>query len=306
MSLRLAQALAQAGAGQAQRNEPLAPWVTVRAGGAADVLLRPHSVDALVAALRVAHDEGAQVSLLGGGANTLVGDFGVRGLTLKLPSDLAPETVEPTNDGGLVTLSAGAAIARLVNVMKQHAWVGAEALAGIPGTLGGAVAMNAGTKNGECMRIVDAVELATKDGVGWIEVARIPFEYRHTHLPAGSVVTRVRFRLRHGDVEASQAAMAQDLAYRKRTQPLSLPNFGSVFTNPPGHHAGQLIETVGLKGHRIGNAQISTLHANWIVNVGQATARDVESLMELASTRVFDATGIKMTPEVKRLGQFEP
>ena len=120
----------------------------------------------------------------------------------------------------------------------------------------------------------------------------------------GAVITRVRFKLQSGDLKDSQQKMDVDLGYRKRTQPLDKPNFGSVFTNPPGDHAGRLIESVQLKGHTIGKAQISTLHANWIVNLGGATAHDVVALMDLAQKRVLDATGVQLTPEVKRIGVF--
>ena len=162
--------------------------------------------------------------------------------------------------------------------------------------------MNAGTKNGECMSVVEAVELATPEGIGW--VSGLTFRYRHTDLPAGSVVTRIRFNLRTGDLAESAAKMEADLGYRKRTQPLSQPNFGSVFTNPSGYFAGSLIEKTGLKGHRIGNAQISTLHANWIVNLGGATAHDVTRLMAEAQRRVLADSGVTLTPEVKRIGEF--
>jgi UDP-N-acetylmuramate dehydrogenase len=235
-----------------------------------------------------------------------VGDGGIPGVTVRLPSDLFPEAVEEGEEGGKrLTFGAGAAIVRLVNAMKAHRLVGAEFLAGIPGTLGGAVTMNAGTKNGECMSAVEAVEVATHEGLCWLGREALPYRYRHTELPEGCLVTRVRFHLRPGDVEESRARMEADLSYRKRTQPLSQPNFGSVFTNPPGHHAGALIERVGLKGHTVGRAQISTLHANWIVNLGGASARDVLSLIELMQGRVHEETGIRMTPEVKRVGRFD-
>ena len=284
--------------GDVRLDAPLAPWSSVRVGGPAEALVRPASPDALVKLLAYAHHTGTPLSTLGGGANTLVGDLGVPGITLKLTADFFPEHV----DGERFTLSAGAAITRLITLMKQHRRVGAEFLAGIPGTIGGATAMNAGTKNGECMTRVEAIELATPAGLGW--VSNIPFTYRHTSLPPHAIVTRVRFRLPEGDLAASQAAMKKDLTYRKNSQPLSQPNFGSVFTNPPGHFAGQLIESVSLKGHTIGRAQISTLHANWVVNLGGATAHDVVSLMSLATARVLDATGITLTPEVKRIGRF--
>jgi UDP-N-acetylmuramate dehydrogenase len=172
----LAQWLERLAPAEVKRNEPLAPWCTVRAGGAADVLLRPQTADTLVTALRLARDEGAAVSVLGLGANTLVGDLGVRGLTLKLPGSTFHEEVSLDAEGGTFVLSAGASIARLVTLMKQHRLVGAEFLAGVPGTIGGAVTMNAGTKNGECMSRVIAVELATADGLGW--VAPPGFRYR--------------------------------------------------------------------------------------------------------------------------------
>jgi UDP-N-acetylmuramate dehydrogenase len=142
--------------------------------------------------------------------------------------------------------------------------------------------------------------------LGWVDAAQIPREYRCTSLPHGAIVTRVRFVLPEGDLDASKAQMDTDLGYRKRTQPLSQPNFGSVFTNPKGDFAGRLIETVQLKGHTIGRAQFSMLHANWIVNLGGANATDVVELMDLATTRVRDAHGVELHPEVKRIGLFPP
>ncbi|XXF76453.1 UDP-N-acetylmuramate dehydrogenase [Myxococcaceae bacterium GXIMD 01537] len=291
---------------EVKAGEPLAPLTSVRAGGAAEALVRPRSADALVAVLRLAREEGVPVTVLGGGANTLVGDGGVPGVTLRLPGDLFPELAEVGAEEGRLTLGAGSAIVRLCNLMRSHGLVGAEFLAGIPGTLGGAVSMNAGTKNGECFRVVEAVEVATADGVGWLTREQIPHGYRHSELPPGGVVTRVRFLLRKGDVAASKQVMDADLAYRKSTQPLSQPNFGSVFTNPPGNFAGRLIEGVGLKGHVIGGAQISPRHANWIVNLGGATARDILGLITLMQTRVREATGVDLQPEVKRVGEFLP
>lgn len=290
--------------GEVKGGEPLAPKTSVRVGGSAELYVRPQTLASLVALLKLLAAEGVALTVLGGGANTLVGDGGVPGVTVKLPADLSPEEVERTESGGRVTLGAGAAIGRLVLQMKAHGWTGAEALAGIPGTLGGAVRMNAGTKNGECMASVEAVEVATADGLAWLPRASLSCRYRHTELPPHAVITRVRFVLLAGDPDSSRAAMDADLAYRKRTQPLSQPNFGSVFQNPEGDHAGRLIESVNLKGHREGQAQISTLHANWIVNLGGASAHHVTTLMELMQRRVFEATGVTLKPEVQRVGIF--
>lgn len=291
-------------AGEVKAAYPLAPWTSVRAGGAAELWVRPKEGAALVELLRIAREEGMPITVLGGGANTLVGDGGVRGAVLKLPADLLPEEKELDSEGGRLTVCGGAAITRLITLMKSHALVGAEFLAGIPGTIGGAVTMNAGTKHGECMSVVEGVELATPDGIGWVEARELPHRYRHTQLPPGAVVTRARFRLRLGDPAASRKKMESDLAYRKATQPLSQPNFGSVFKNPRPHFAGALIDVVGLKGHTIGRAQISTVHANWIVNLGGAWARDVTSLMALAQARVRERFGVELEPEVKRVGVF--
>lgn len=291
--------------GEVRPGEPLAPQLTVRAGGRAELFVRPKGPDALVRTLKAVRDAGVELSILGGGANTLVGDLGVPGVTIKLPVDFLREEIVLDEGGGLITLNGGAAIAKLITRMKSNGLVGAEFLAGIPGTLGGAVTMNAGTKNGECMTVVDAIELATADGLGWVPRAELAWRYRHTELPALSVVTRVRFRLPKGNLAESQQKMEADLGYRKRTQPLAQPNFGSVFKNPEGDHAGRLIEAVGLKGHTVGQAQISTLHANWIVNLGGATSREITQLMALAQSRVAEATGVALQPEVKRIGRFE-
>ena len=298
--LRLALGLAV----EASEHEPLAPRTSIRAGGRAELFVQPRSVDALAVLLQRANQEGIPVHVLGGGANTLVGDGGLPGLTLKLPANLVPEERQSLEDGGLLTLGAGAAIVRLVNAMRAQGWVGAEFLAGIPGTLGGALAMNAGTKHGECQQVLDAVELATANGVGWVARTELAIGYRHTALPPSSVALRIRFRLRTGTGEASRAAMEADLGYRKRTQPLSQPNCGSVFQNPPGEYAGRLIEAVGLKGYTLGSARISELHANWIVNLGDAAARDVAGLIDLAQVRVHEDKGITLVPEVKRVGVF--
>src|SRR5215510_14523803 len=286
-------------------DEPMAPKTSVRVGGSAELFIRPRTLEGLVQVLRQVQREQLPVFVLGGGANTLVGDGGIPGLTLKVPADFFEDELKATPSGVQITLGAGTPITRLIQLIKSQSLVGAEFLAGIPGTIGGALAMNAGTKMGECMSVVEAIEVATSEGIGWVQASALSYGYRHVVLPANSVVSRVRFSLRTGDRAASQAAMEADLAYRKRTQPSNQPSFGSVFQNPPGDFAGRLIERVSLKGHTVGGAQISSLHANWIVNLGGAKARDIVALMELAQSRVFSQTGIELKPEVKRVGIFQ-
>jgi UDP-N-acetylmuramate dehydrogenase len=284
------------------RDAPLAPRTAIRVGGPADLLVRPATPDDLVRALARARELGVPVFPLGGGANLLVADRGVRGVVLKLPQDLSPETA--ANDR--LVLCAGAPAARLVARAQKLGLVGCEFAAGIPGTLGGLVAMNAGTRVGEMKDVVARVELATADGLGWLDAAALRFAYRHAELPGGAVVTRLEVALREGDVAAAAAVMQADVERRRATQPLTQPTFGSTFRNPPGRHAGQLIEAVGLKGHREGAAQWSPVHANFVVNLGGATARDVLALVNLARARVRDAFGILLEPEVRLAGEFAP
>jgi len=288
--------------GEVLRDAPLATRTAVRVGGPADLLVRPADPDALSTLLRAARRLGVPLAILGGGANLLVSDRGVRGVVLKLPQDLAPEP----ESGEILTLNAGAPSPRLSTRAHARGLVGMEFIAGIPGTLGGAVAMNAGTRIGEMKDVVSRVELATADGAGFVPAADLAFGYRRARIPPGAVVTRVEFRLRRGDVAASAAAMKADRDRRWSTQPLDRPTFGSAFTNPPGDFAGRLIEAVGLKGHRIGNATWSEVHANFVVNLGGATAADVVALMRLARARVRERFGIALETEVRLVGEFAP
>jgi UDP-N-acetylmuramate dehydrogenase len=292
--------LARRARGEALADAPLAARTAIRVGGPADLLVRPADPDDLSALLRAARELDVPLSILGGGANVLVADRGVRGLALRLPPGFGEESA----DGTRLVLSAGAPTSRLVTRARERGLVGCEFVAGIPGTLGGTVAMNAGTRSGEMKDVVRRVELATADGTGWVAAEALAFGYRTARLPAGAVVTRVELELREGDVALAAAEMKADVDRRRATQPLSQLTFGSTFRNPPGDHAGRLIEAVGLKGHRVGNATWSTVHANFVVNLGGATARDVLALVNLARSRVRDAFGVTLEPEVRLMGEF--
>ena len=293
--------------GEVLRDEPLAPRTSIRVGGPADLLVRPADPDDLAALLRGVRELSVPLSVLGGGANTLVADRGVRGVVLRLPAEWGDEGGDPAAGAlaGALVLPAGAPISRLMQRGHALGLTGAEFLAGIPGTLGGATAMNAGTRAGELSKVLRRVELATADGAGWVEAAALRLGYRESHLPPGAVVTRLECVLVPGDVARSRAVMEADVAQRRRSQPLTQPNFGSTFWNPPGRYAGQLIEAVGLKGHRVGQAMWSEVHANFVVNLGGATARDVLGLLELARSRVKEQFGLTLHAEVKLLGEFE-
>ncbi len=290
--------------GERWRDAPLAPRTTIRAGGPADLLVRPADPDDLSTLLRLCRAHGVPLLALGAGSNLLVAGRGVRGVVVKLPRDFGVASgAEPLAPGRLL-LSAGAPAARMVALAGEQGLVGCEFAAGVPGTVGGLVAMNAGTRAGEMKDIVRRAELASPDGAGWVTARELAFGYRTARLPLGALVTRLEVELPGGDVAASAAAMRADLARRRATQPLGWPNFGSTFRNPPGAFAGQLIEAVGLRGHREGGAAWSELHANFIVNLGGATPREVCALVRLARERVKEAFGVELVPEVRLVGEL--
>jgi UDP-N-acetylmuramate dehydrogenase len=286
--------------GECTLDAPLATRTAIRVGGSADLLVRPADPDDLSALLSLCLAQDLPVFVLGNGANLLVADAGIRGVVVRLPADFGADSAGGTR----LILSAGAPNSRLVARAQASGLVGCEFLSGIPGTLGGAVVMNAGTKLGEMKNLVSRVEVTTAAGAGWLSASELAFAYRHCELPPGAVVTRVEVALRQGDVEASAKSMLADREYRRRTQPLSQPTFGSTFRNPPGRHAGQLIEAAGLKGFRIGGAAWSELHANFVVNLGGASASEVRQLMKLAQDRVREEFGIALEPEVRLAGEF--
>ncbi len=286
--------------GECTPDAPLAPRTSIRVGGPADLLVRPADAADVAALLRECASRALPVLVLGGGANLLVADAGIRGVVIRLPVDLGEESL----DGERLVLSGGAPVTRVVQRAVSAGLTGCEFAAGIPGTLGGAVAMNAGTRIGEMKDVVERVEVATPEGVRWIPAQELGFAYRTCRLPEGAVVTRVGFRLKHGDVAASRAVMDADREHRRRTQPLNWPTWGSTFRNPPGDHAGRLVEAAGLKGHRLGNAMWSDLHANFVVNLGGATARDCLALIRMARERVRERFGVELELEVRLAGAF--
>jgi UDP-N-acetylmuramate dehydrogenase len=296
--------------GDVAEGQPLAQRTTLRVGGPARFSIRPRDPAALVACLLRCSEAGVGWMTLGGGSDTIVGDGGVDGAVIRLLPDFCVDEVEEFGDHVSITLGAGATTAHLLQLVKEQNGVGVAAWAsGIPGTVGGMVALNAGTPAGAMSDHLEAVEVATPDGLSWLGADKLKLGYRSCRLPAGAVLTRARLRIRRGsDAEriSEQRAVRVDLEKRRATQPLNQPNFGSVFVNPPGNFAGRLIEQAGLKGARRGGAQISARHANFIVNLGEATAADVVELILLALRSVKNATGIELRPEVKLVGAFTP
>lgn len=296
--------------GPVEERADLSRRTSIRAGGTAELFATVASEEALARAIEVCAARGAAWHVLGLGSNTLVSDAGFRGVVLKLAPALAPEEIGEAGGGRVrFKIGAGQALARLVHKARERRCVGMEFLGGIPGTIGGAVVMNAGTKGGSTGQICAEVGLVEAGRARTLPAEEIGFGYRTSRLPAGAVITWARFLLTPGDADAlarSRQALDDDLAYRKRTQPYDLPSFGSTFKNPPGDHAARLIDACGLKGRAHGGAQISELHANFIVNRGGATAADVLALMGAMFGEVRARFGVQLAPEVKLLGEFDP
>lgn len=289
------EALKRTGAG-VQENAPLNKLAYWRVGGTADYLVEVSTLESLQKVMAL-----TPVIVLGNGSNTLIHDQGVRGVVIRLKGELADLSIEGTRG----VAGAGMMLTVLLARLDRAGLAGAEPFAGVPGTVGGAVVMNAGTTLGEAKDLVRSVTVVLPGGglQHWTS-EQLSFAYRHATIPSGSVVATAELSLTDQEVDERRQRRQELLQRRKRTQPLDLPSCGSTFTNPPGDYAGRLIESVGLKGHRIGGASISAKHANFIVNHGEATAQDILDLIGLARTQVFRHTGILMEPEVKLMGPW--
>jgi UDP-N-acetylmuramate dehydrogenase len=281
-------------------DEPLSRHTSWRVGGPARRFYRPADGDDLLVFLRaLSPDE--PLLWLGLGSNLLVRDSGFEGTVIATRGRL--ERLEMTGEH-LLRAEAGVACAKVARMAARQGLVGSEFLAGIPGTLGGALAMNAGAFGGETWGLVRQVE--TVDRHGRLRI-RSPgdFEigYRHVRGKPGEWFIAASLELHEGAVASGQERIRQLLDRRSATQPVGLPSCGSVFRNPQGDHAARLIEAAGLKGERIGGACVSEKHANFIINLGDATARDIESLMQRVQQRVEEASGVRLLAEVRIVGE---
>lgn len=291
----------------ARPNVSLAPFTWLKVGGCAEWFLEAEDITVLEAALAAASSRGMQVTLLGKGANVLVDDAGVPGLVVRLTGDF--RTIRPMGQDRLYA-GGGAMLVDLAKTYQKANRSGLEWSMGIPATVGGAVFMNAGIGKQagvyDTAGVVESVEVVAPSGPQGLTRKVIPnaecgFAYRTSRFQtSGEVVVGAVFRLGEGPWDRDRARTLSD--YRTRTQPYDKPNFGSVFTNPPGDHAARLIEAAGLKGHRVGNAAFSEKHANFIVNLGGAKASDVRALIRLAQETVREKFGVSLETEVRFLG----
>jgi UDP-N-acetylmuramate dehydrogenase len=297
---------------QLRREVPLAPYTAARLGGPAEVLLEARSAHALAQAVSLLWDEGLDFILLGGGSNVLVSDRGVRGVVLlnrarKVRFETA--ATPPT-----VWAESGANLGLVARQAARHAFSGLEWAAGIPGTIGGAVYGNAGAHGSdmasnllvaEILHCKELMQTGSSDREHW-SVEKLDLAYRSSRLkrsPGREVVLAALLRLQPGDPAVIQAKMDELVANRRRTQPPGA-SLGSMFKNPPGDYAGRLIEAAGLKGLTSGGAQISSVHANFFINLGAATAADFADLVRQARQAVLEQFGVELELEIEMLGEW--
>jgi UDP-N-acetylmuramate dehydrogenase len=281
---------------------PLSRLTTIGTGGPARAFARPHSLDELGEALRYAAGEGLGVVVVGLGSNLLAPDEGVDALVLRLEGELA--RVEVRDD--VLVAGGGATNAVCLHRARDAGLGGLEFACAIPGTAGGGVKMNAGAYGRDWSDVLVRALVATAGGAGWLDAAELGLAYRHSALEPGQVVAEVEYRLDPRPREEIKGLVAELIAKRKATQPTNKRTFGSVFKNPPGDvGAGRMLELCGLKGHRIGGAVVSPMHANFIENADGATTADCVALMVEARRRAHEQFGVVLEREVVFVGGME-
>lgn len=288
--------------GEVLRREPMARHTTYRIGGPAEFFITCETVADLAETVRLCDEEDVERVTVGKGSNLLVADSGYPGAVITLGKEFKAHRVR----GSEIETGAACILAYVVRDAYSRGLGGMEFAVGIPGTVGGAISMNAGSSDAWIGSVVASVTVyLPSEGLTRLRADEITWGYRSSGLPEGAVVVETVLRLTEADRDVIRAAMDASLERRKRAQPLGVPSAGSVFRNPPGDSAGRLIESAGLKGTRLGGARISEVHANFIVNDGNARAADVLGLVRKAQMTVRDTHGIELTPEIKLLGSFE-
>ena len=282
-------------------DEPMSRHTSFKIGGPADLLAAPSNEEELCKLLACAKEHNIPVTLIGNGSNLLVRDKGIRGLVIKLGNML--NTIEVGED--TITFGSGVSLALASKKAAELGFTGMEFAVGIPGSIGGAVYMNAGAYDGEMANVVTAVRTVDADGnVKVLSNEDMCFAYRKTALQgSGLIITAVTVTMPKGEVSAILAKMAEFSQSRISKQPLELPSAGSMFKRPPGYFAGTLIDQTGLKGYTVGGAQVSTKHAGFVVNIGGATASDVLQLIKDVQDKVREAHGVELHPEVLIIGE---
>ncbi|HUL00510.1 MAG TPA: UDP-N-acetylmuramate dehydrogenase [Nitrospirota bacterium] len=294
--------------GEILKNEPMCNHTSFGIGGPADILAYPVDFEDLKALLKSVKDENLNYFILGSGTNLLVRDGGFQGVVicLKRMNHVAVEREYHSLGGTFASLfaQAGAPISKLLAIAVDEGFTGLEFAAGIPGSIGGAVYMNAGTTLGEIGDIIDSATLISPEGMLVTKDRNeMGFGYRTSSIQEGYCVLDIRVILRRGDKDKIRTRVLELLMKRKQRQPWEFPNAGSIFRNPNEESAGNLIESAGLKGRAVGKAQISEKHANFIVNFGKSRASDVIKLMNIVQQTVLEVHGVRLEPEIKIIGK---
>ncbi|MEG2669152.1 MAG: UDP-N-acetylmuramate dehydrogenase [Oscillospiraceae bacterium] len=290
------------GASHVAVDEPMSKHTTFKIGGRADLLIIPQSIPQLKTVIKFLKQMKVPYFIMGNGSNLLVGDKGIRGAVIKITGDIGKCDVEGTT----IVAESGIMLARLANTAYKNGLSGLEFVAGIPGTLGGAIYMNAGAYGGEMKNVVESVTYLDKYGnVETISGGKCQFGYRHSIFSDNDfVILSCRINLKNGE-EATIKAEMDDLSERRISkQPLNKPSAGSTFKRPEGYFAGKLIQDSGLKGYRIGGAMISEKHSGFVINEDKATANDVVALIRHVQAEVKDKFGVDLDTEVKSVGEF--
>ncbi len=293
------------GLGAVKTDEPLSRHTTFKTGGPADVLVVPCGVESLGEIVRICAESGLPRTVIGGGSNLLVGDRGIRGITVCVSAD-AFNTSGPAIEDDVVYVPASVRKEDFVSICAEKGLSGMEFLAGIPGCIGGGIIMNAGTVDGNFVDILYRIEYVDRAGeLRLQDITPSMARYRHLDVEEGAIVTAGWFRLRHaGDGEAVRNRIRELLEERAKKHPLEYPSAGSVFKNPQGHSSWKLVNDAGLKSHRIGGAMVSDLHTNFIVNAGDARSADIRELIEFIRETVYIKFGVMLEPEVRLVGEF--
>ena len=290
-----------AGRSNVTTDEMMMNHTSFKIGGPADILVRPCDADSLVSIIRACTERGIPVFVMGNGTNLIVRDKGIRGVVAKLRDNMNGYELA----GEEIAAQSGILLSRLSRIALENGLAGLEFAEGIPGTLGGAVTMNAGAYDGDMSMVVESTEYLSRDGrIINLDHRQHCFGKRSSFIQSdGGVALKSRIRLKKGDREQIRTKMDAFSKLRREKQPLNLPSAGSVFKRPEGHYAGKLVQDCGLKGFRIGGAEVSDLHCGFIVNTGNATAADVVALIKHIQDTVLARYGVQLHTEVKVVGE---
>ncbi len=286
---------------QLMTNVSMKEHTSFKIGGNCDLMVFPHNVEDVVSAVRLCKAHNIPYYILGNGSNLLVKDKGFRGVMIKISNSFSEVRLE----GNCIYAQAGASLSSIANIAKKHSLTGFEFASGIPGTLGGAICMNAGAYDGEIKNVLESAQVLTPEGnVLTLSAEDLQLGYRSSVIPKMQyIVLSAKLVLKEGSFDEITAKMSEFNHSRKTKQPLELPSAGSTFKRPTGYFAGKLIMDCNLAGFSVGSAQVSPKHCGFVVNTGNATAADVLELIEQVKERVFSTFGVMLEPEIKVIGE---